>query len=299
MVTVRVLARQRAPRTARSVCDAPGLGVRAVLLDLDDTLLVEKAANEDARLAVCAIASERYGVEVRSLCGAVKAHAGALWRASASSTIDYCRRIGLSSSEALWCRFLGHDRNTRRLHAWAPAYRTEAWHWALADLGVRDRRFAGMLARGFPDERRSRHVLLPHARETLLALRQRYKLVLLTNGASCLQREKLAASGIGDLLDHVVVSGDLGVGKPDTRIFLTALVEARVGPAEAVMVGDSAERDIEGARRTGIAAIWLRGDNDEAGEADATIAGLAELPDAINANEHRRSPRGNFSEWRR
>lgn len=261
--------------------------MRAVLLDLDDTLLVEKAANEDARLAVCTIASERYGVEVRSLCDAVKAHAGALWRASPTSA--YCRRIGLSSSEALWCRFLGRDRNTRRLHAWAPTYRTEAWHLALADHGVRDRRFAGMLAQRFLDERRSRHVLLPHACETLVALRQRYKLVLLTNGASCLQREKLAGSGLKDLFDHVVVSGDVGVGKPDARIFLTALADVRVGPAEAVMVGDSAERDIEGARRARIASIWLRGENDEAVEADATIAGLAELPDAIKANEDSRS----------
>jgi putative hydrolase of the HAD superfamily len=158
------------------------LSVRAVLLDLDDTLLVEKAANEDARLAVCAIASERYGVEVRSLCDAVKAHAGALW--CASPTIDYCRRIGLSSSEGLWCRFLGRDRNTRRLHAWAPTYRKEAWHLALADHGVRDRPFAAALAERFPKERRSRQMLLPRARETLLALRQRYTLVPLTNGAS-------------------------------------------------------------------------------------------------------------------
>lgn len=253
--------------------------MRAVLLDLDDTLLIEKAANEDARLAVCTIASERYGVEVRSLCDAVKAHAGALWRAS--PTIDYCRRIGLSSSEGLWCRFLGRDRNTRRLHAWAPTYRTDAWHLALADHGVRDRPFAGTLGQRFLDERRSRHALLPHARETLLALRQRYTLVLLTNGASCLQREKLAASGLRDLFDHVVVSGDVGVGKPDARIFITALAEARVGPAEALMVGDTAERDIEGARRAGIASIWLQAEKDEVVEADATIAELAQLPDTI------------------
>jgi putative hydrolase of the HAD superfamily len=253
--------------------------MRAVLLDLDDTLLVERAANEDARRAACELAAERYGVDARSLRDAVKTRAGILWRAS--PTIHYCRRIGLSSSEGLWCRFLGSTPQITRLRNWAPRYRTDAWHFALTDHGVRDRQLAGMLAERFLEERRSRHILLPYAREALSALEERYRLVLVTNGASCLQREKLAASGLRDHFEHVVVSGDLGIGKPEARIFLSALSAAGVRPEEAVMVGDSLERDIRGARRAGIAAIWLRGENGDAAHADGVIADLAGLPDAI------------------
>jgi FMN phosphatase YigB (HAD superfamily) len=47
------------------------------------------------------------------------------------------------------------------------------------------------------------------------------------NGASCLQREKLATAGLEDYFDTVVVSAELGVGKPDPSIFEHALDQPR------------------------------------------------------------------------
>ena len=88
-------------------------------------------------------------------------------------------------------------------------------------------------------------------------LQEDYALGLVTNGASCLQREKLEASGLRRFFDVVVVSGEVGVGKPEAAIFRHALARLDA-PAEATaMVGDSLARDIDGAVAAGLSAIWI------------------------------------------
>lgn len=79
----------------------------------------------------------------------------------------------------------------------------------------------------------------------------------MTNGAPDLQRAKLGGAGLGPYFDAVIVSGEVGVGKPDPVPFALALAALGADPAEAVMVGDSLERDIAGARDAGIRGIWL------------------------------------------
>ncbi len=54
-----------------------------------------------------------------------------------------------------------------------------------------------------------------------------------------------------------VISGEVGIGKPEPGIFLLALERLGVSPQAAVMVGDSLARDIQGAQRAGIKAVWL------------------------------------------
>jgi putative hydrolase of the HAD superfamily len=79
----------------------------------------------------------------------------------------------------------------------------------------------------------------------------------------------------------VVVSGELGIGKPDARVLAAALTALGVGPDGATMVGDSPERDVAGARAAGLAAVWINrtGRLLAAGEPrpDATIRALDEL----------------------
>ncbi|MFX4865018.1 HAD-IA family hydrolase [Acinetobacter baumannii] len=54
-----------------------------------------------------------------------------------------------------------------------------------------------------------------------------------------------------------MVSGEVGLGKPDPRLFRMALCAFGVGPEEAVMVGDNPQRDIQGALRAGAKAVWV------------------------------------------
>jgi putative hydrolase of the HAD superfamily len=180
----------------------------ALLFDLDETLVLEEPA---AVAAFAATARCAPGIDVARLAVDARAHARALWYAA--PTHPYCRRIGISSWEGLWCRFDGDEDAVRELREWAPAYRREAWARALADQGAHDSALATELGERFGTERRARHETFADVPAALDALAA-HPMALVTNGAACLQREKLAASGLEGRFGAVVVSGDVGVGKP-------------------------------------------------------------------------------------
>ncbi|HEX3608243.1 MAG TPA: HAD family hydrolase [Solirubrobacterales bacterium] len=120
--------------------------------------------------------------------------------------------------------------------------------------------------------------------EALAGLAESHPLAVVTNGAGCLQREKLAASGLGDLFQSVVVSADLGVAKPDASVFRHALGQLGVDSADAVMVGDSIAKDVDGALAAGLAAVWVNRNRSSA-PADRTdvieISTLSDLKEAL------------------
>jgi putative hydrolase of the HAD superfamily len=72
-----------------------------------------------------------------------------------------------------------------------------------------------------------------------------------------LQREKIRGAKLAQYFDAILISGEVGIGKPDTRLFMLALEALETSPAEAVMVGDSLARDILGAQHAGLKGIWL------------------------------------------
>jgi putative hydrolase of the HAD superfamily len=82
-------------------------------------------------------------------------------------------------------------------------------------------------------------------------------MALVTNGAACLQREKLSASGLSERFEVVVVSADLGVAKPDSAVFEHALSGLGAERDHAVMVGDSIAKDVDGALGAGLDAVWV------------------------------------------
>lgn len=99
--------------------------------------------------------------------------------------------------------------------------------------------------------------LLPGAREFLEQLRGKFRLFLVTNGTSRVQRARLASSGIGVFFEDVFVSEDAGSQKPQKEYF--DYVFARIGEnkrAKSVVVGDSLASDILGANNAGIDGVW-------------------------------------------
>ncbi len=98
---------------------------------------------------------------------------------------------------------------------------------------------------------------VPGARRVLERLHGRSRIVVVSNNQVEEQEEKLAFLGLRRLVDLLVVSEEVGVGKPDPRIFEVALRRAEVSAAETVMVGDSFPNDVLGARGVGIGAVWF------------------------------------------
>jgi len=67
-----------------------------------------------------------------------------------------------------------------------------------------------------------------------------------------------ACPAIGPLVDSWHLSFEGGTTKPNATIFHAALAALQVAPAEALMVGDSLEKDIVPAVALGMSAVWLR-----------------------------------------
>ena len=142
--------------------------------------------------------------------------------------------------------------------------------------------FAEELSATFLLERRARHTLFSDVEDSLTNLREIYQLALVTNGAPDLQREKIQSTNLAHYFDEILISGEVGIGKPDCRIFRMALDTLAASPSETVMVGDSLTRDILGAQHAGFTGIWLnrsKKKNDAAGQVtpDVQITSLSQL----------------------
>ncbi|HET8640492.1 MAG TPA: HAD family hydrolase [Pseudonocardiaceae bacterium] len=82
-------------------------------------------------------------------------------------------------------------------------------------------------------------------------------LAVITNAAGPHQRGKLAAVGLVDAFDLVVIADEVGVAKPDARIFRLACHRLRIAPHQAVHVGDRLDVDAVAASEAGLNGVWL------------------------------------------
>lgn len=83
-----------------------------------------------------------------------------------------------------------------------------------------------------------------------------YKLVMLSNGFSEMQYDKISNVGFDGFFDEVILSDAVGVNKPHPIIFEKALEEVKATASEAIMIGDNFLADILGAKKSGIDQIW-------------------------------------------
>lgn len=260
--------------------------IKAVLFDLDDTLIVDEVVSRETFAHVAKVASERHGADAAKFSADAARHAKALWAAGPHHAL--CKSLGISAFECLWGNFGSPVDPWPPFFKWSLAFREQTFDRALRDQLIEDPEGARELAEEFAKERRRLPRLMPNAREVLVRLSANYLLGMLTNGSPDLQREKIAASGLGDFFKAIAVSGEHGIGKPKPEIFQRLAAELGVGIDECVMVGNSLERDILGARNAGMRSVWLKvpGSEEHADvEIDLTIVGLAELPDLIRKLE--------------
>lgn len=73
-----------------------------------------------------------------------------------------------------------------------------------------------------------------------------------------------------DYFDEITLSSDVGLVKPDERIYLITAERLGVRPEECVFI-DDLETNVEGAKRAGMHAICYKGYNDFMGEIEALL----------------------------
>ena len=242
---------------------SPRPPLAAVLFDLDDTLHDDTLAYRRAARRVASDVAREHGVDAEALLAAYVELAESFWKNL--------------SSEHLGVRLAG--------------LRAQMWAGALAAVGLEDIALAERCGTAYNDYRKGYLQLWPGALELLAALRAAgHKIGLITNGFSETHREKLALLKLEDAFDEIFIADEVGMLKPDPRLFELACARLGAEPAASAMVGDRYERDIRGAHALGLFTVWVNvhGERVPAGGPvpDAIVNAIAEvegvLPLALN-----------------
>jgi HAD superfamily hydrolase (TIGR01549 family) len=227
--------------------------IKAVLFDLDETLILDEAVSRHA-FFVCALSVTRDHAEAQQLAESAEAHAKRIWATLPAPGLEYAARIGHSALEGLWATYDSSIFGEAALQSGIEAYRLETWRASLEECGLEGDPNA---LQALWQDLRARYPLYPDADELLVQLKSKYKLGIVTNGVAGLQRRKLEGSGLLHWFDAVAISGEVGIGKPERGIFEWVAAELNVPLESCIMVGDNAERDVQGGINAGMRTVWL------------------------------------------
>ena len=205
---------------------------KAILLDLDDTILALSDTSDPCWRGIC----ERFASRVAGL--------------TPEALFD-----GIKESIA---DFWGDPERARRGRLSLKSARREVLAQAFARLEIDAPDLANEIADTYTVERQKALHLFPGSVEALQHLRERgFRLALITNGSSESQRHKIDRFGLAPFFEYIVVEGEFGAGKPDERVYRHVLDQLNLRPEEAWMIGDNLEGDVAAPQRLGIAAIWV------------------------------------------
>jgi putative hydrolase of the HAD superfamily len=226
----------------------------AIFFDMDDTLVDGLTAMTAAWDRVCSEAAARFSCAPDELRSAIRREADAFWHDE--SAVEHWR-LDLEGARVLILeRALGsHGFDL------SPARELAAWYTRLhrENLHPFDDTYAALDAlRGAG-----------------------FKLGLLTNGPSFMQRDKVERFGFDRYFDVIVIEGEFGNGKPHARVFQHALAATGAEPASAWHIGDNLYADIGGAQSAGVHAVWIHRDRIERRETDTAVPDrvIAHLPE--------------------
>jgi putative hydrolase of the HAD superfamily len=112
---------------------------------------------------------------------------------------------------------------------------------------------------------------------------------IISNGDGDQQRRKLRVMGLAERFSPILVSGEIGVSKPNPEIFLRACFEAGEDPSKSWHVGDDPRTDVEGSTKAGLHGVWLdrkglRRLEEPLPEGAIAISSLSELRSLIEKN---------------
>src|SRR5579871_233568 len=221
---------------------------RAILIDMDDTILSAYGKPDVAWLAVVGeFAAELGPLSPQQVATAIAASARTFWQ----------------NAEPHWRLKLDEARHEVVRNGFS----------ALAASGGApfSNEFAVRLADRFSAYRDEQMFIFPDVHEALQAFRTAgTKLALITNGAGAPQRRKIERFALAERFDHIQIEGEHGFGKPEERAYHHAMDALGVTAADTWMVGDNLEWEVETPQRLGIYAIWMDAHGDGL-PADSTV----------------------------
>jgi N-acylneuraminate-9-phosphatase len=215
------------------------LMLKALFLDMDETLCDTSRANDQARQLMGQALDARYG--------------------------DGCNGQGIARA---YVRGIYRDWSESQRARYVPiitqqnegAFRVQLIRDLLAAEGVVQvsDATARTLQSGFDKDRLEAFHFYPGILEFLAEARKLFTLVVITNGPEFSQIPKVEAVNLAEYVDHIIIGGQEPEQKPARSIFEKALKLARCEAHEAIHVGDSLATDIAGAHGSGITSVWIQ-----------------------------------------
>ena len=156
--------------------------------------------------------------------------------------------------------------------------RYDRFHLAFEKFGINDAQLTTNFSDDYVNSAPYKTNLFPHAIETLEYLKEKYILHIVTNGFEEVQYLKMKNTNLDKYFSQIITSERSGFKKPDIRMFEFSLNEAKADKTKSLMIGDSLEADIIGARNAGLNQVYFN-PHQNAHEEDVTheIRSLKEL----------------------
>lgn len=213
--------------------------LKALLLDMDETLCDTGAANAQAQQLMELAVDAEFGQDVdgRKLA---EAYVAGIYRQWTDVQRDRYQPIIDQHSEE--------------------AFRVQLIRDLFAEQGLDNVSsiVVNGLQRQFDTDRLDAFHFYPGIIDFLAEARKLFTLIVITNGPEFSQIPKLDAVAMEEHVDHIIIGGREPEQKPAPSIFLKALNLAGCEAHEAVHVGDSLAVDIAGAHNSGITSIWIQ-----------------------------------------
>jgi putative hydrolase of the HAD superfamily len=205
--------------------------VKALLVDLDDTLLDYSGGVEDSWQTACQALAPTAGLDAIALADAVRIARRWFWDDVTRQRTERMNMMGA------WAKIAANG---------------------LERVGAPSPELAARIAEDFAARRWAVMRLFPGVPEALGRLcASGVPMALVTNGDKSQQRRKIEQFDLAGFFDVIVIEGEFGVGKPEEIVYRHALECLGIAPTEAWMVGDHIEWDVAAPQRLGLRGIWV------------------------------------------
>ena len=216
--------------------------MKALLVDLDDTLLDYSGGVEDSWRSACQALATTAGVDAVALADAVRIERRRFWDDVSRHRIERVNMMGA------WTKIAANG---------------------LERMGAPSPELAARIAEDFAARRWAVMRLFPGVPEALGRLcAAGVPMALVTNGDKSQQRRKIETYDLARFFEVIVIEGEFGAGKPEEIVYRHALERLGIAAAEAWMVGDHIEWDVAAPQRLGLRGIWV--DRDRTGLPEGT-----------------------------
>lgn len=204
---------------------------KAILFDLDGTIITSETIAEQAWQEACSpIIKNNKEIDIQKLL----------------------KRIN-ENAESFWNDPVKNEQGRKNIFR----ARTQIVETALSSMGITDGVLASEIAAQYSVVKDKLTQFFPNTEAVLEKLKEhKVELLILTNGEAEIQRGKIRKFKLNRYFTTFLIEGEMGYGKPDSRVYQKALARIAVNASETWMVGNDLLHDLSGAKELGIFSIW-------------------------------------------